>query len=122
PLIVFVDTQWQVRWGPFLGCLRSREGKTAEEVVEWLKRIDILADVKHLDQNLLRGVSLTDGFKPTFTTVCLFARETGNYDAVKLACGVSLPTRDVPDFVSALGGRESAFGVYCSNLVRTKSY
>ncbi|CAN0533816.1 unnamed protein product [Ectocarpus sp. 12 AP-2014] len=114
--------QWRQRWTVFKDFIFSGEGKTAEEVAQWVQGHDIFADTETLDQNQIKRFSLTTDSKPTFTTVCCFARETGNHEAVKSACEASHFNRgDHPDFVVVLGGKESKFGKYCANLVRMKS-
>ncbi|CAM9471859.1 unnamed protein product [Ectocarpus sp. 4 AP-2014] len=110
--------EWQQQWNAFKDFLHSREGKSAREFAQWIQDTDIFVGTETLNRNELMRFSTTVGCKPTFTTVCYFARETKDDKAVELACqAASSSTERTPDFIKALGGAESKFGTFFTNLV-----
>ncbi|AAK14620.1 EsV-1-206 [Ectocarpus siliculosus virus 1] len=123
PFFVGCSSQWQQQWNAFKDFLHSREGKSAREFAQWIQDTDIFVGTETLNRNELMRFSTTVGCKPTFTTVCYFARETKDDKAVELACqAASSSTERTPDFIKALGGAESKFGTFFTNLVRTRKY
>lgn len=100
--------------------MTSTKGYTAKEVVKWSKDHDIFHGMDLVDRQLLKSYTLKQCGEPTFTTVCCFAQETGQYEAVKRACHAFTEDRaKKPNFHKLLGGDGSRFGGYCAELVKT---
>ncbi|CAM9230304.1 unnamed protein product, partial [Ectocarpus fasciculatus] len=101
--------------------MTSQNAYTAEEVAKWAQEHDIFHGADFVDKEMIKNYTLIkDGSKPTFTTVCCFAQETGQYGAVEMACHAFTGNRqNKPDFHQLLGGDESEFGEYCAKLVKT---
>lgn len=92
--------------------MESGRGKTATEIARWVQDNDILADIKPADLIQIKQNTFIDS-GPTFSTVCCFARETGNFEAVKIACEAFPSHREIkPDIVSVLRGQGSLFDMY----------